>query len=117
MVTVRRWDRTGRIHWAIIAFLGGFVVLMLGLLVWFIVPGMQVLGDSDAPQGNRAGLSAVASLLLAVLLVTLFVGLLLTFRVRRFFFGDPQPRQRTGYADAWAESGRRLKTHDDPDDD
>ena len=115
MVTPHR-DRTGRFHWAVIAFLGGVVVLMLGLLAWFIVPGMQVLSSPDATETDRAGISALAALLLAVLLVILFVGLLLTFRVRRFFFGDSQPRQRTRYTDAWEESAKRLKPQDDPGD-
>lgn len=101
-------DRTRRFHWAMIAFLGGFVVVMLLVLAWFITPGLAVLGDPDATDGDRMRIAAVAALLLAVLLVMLFVGLLLTFRVRRYFFGDPRPHETTRYSDAWAESANRL---------
>lgn len=116
MVNPRLPGRTsrvfGRIHWAILAFLGGFVVLILLLLAWFIAPGMAVLGDPGTTDDDRARIAAIAALLLAVLLVILFVGLLLTFRVRRYIIGDPQPRGRTRHTDAWAESARRLRSRD-----
>ena len=45
-----------------------------------------------------------------MVLFVLFAGLLLSFRVGRFFFPrpTPAPRRRTEYVDAWVESGRRM---------
>ncbi len=108
--------RTGSIHWAIIAFLAGFVVLILLLLMWFITPGMAVVGDPEATDTDRARIAALAALLLAVVLVMLFVGLILTFRVRRYFFDPSKPRQTTRYTDAWAESARRYQAQEDASD-
>jgi hypothetical protein len=49
-------------------------------------------------------------LVLAIVLFILLVGLLLTFKIGRFFRARPvSPRKATKYVDAWEESGRRLK--------
>jgi len=44
----------------------------------------------------------------------LFVGLMMTFRIGRFFFPRPgnSARVKTTYVDAWTEAGRRLDTGD-----
>jgi hypothetical protein len=53
---------------------------------------------------------------MAVILFILCVGILIVFRVRRFFF--PQPSsvpQKTQYVDAWAEAGKRATAGPAPD--
>ena len=88
-----------------IAFLLGFAVLITVVARYFLLPGMQAARDASAVE--RRQLSATAWLLLVVLLVVVIIGILLTFRIRRFFL----PRASHGptkYVDAWAESARRL---------
>lgn len=101
--------RSGRIYWATLAFLIGFAVLIYVVSDWYLLPAL------DAAQGattaEKRQLSAYSRLLLAIVLVILICGILLTFRFGRFFF----PRQRdarrpTKYVDAWAESGKRMQT-------
>ncbi len=54
-------------------------------------------------------LKAEAMLLLSILLVMLLSGLVLTFKVHRFFLPKPRaPKVQTKYVDAWAEAGRRI---------
>ncbi len=48
--------------------------------------------------------------MLTILLVMLFCGLVLMFKVHRFFLPRPKtPRTQTKYVDAWAEAGKRAK--------
>jgi hypothetical protein len=71
-----------------------------------------------AASADRAKLRAYASLLLAIILIVLICGLLLTVRIGRFFFPRPAaPRTRTKYVDAWSESAKRMETPPDDDDD
>ena len=66
------------------------------------------------PQ-QRKLLSAHALLLMAFVLFILLAGLILTFRVHRFFLPRRRPKPKpTIYPDAWAESARRIQV--DPDD-
>jgi hypothetical protein len=65
-----------------------------------------------ADTTEKKTLAAHARLLLAVVLVILVCGILLTFRFGRFFL--PRQRQgeshaRTQYSDAWAESAKRVR--------
>ena len=91
-----------------IAFLMGSAVLIIFVSRYYLYPAMQAAGN--ASPKDRKLLSAHASLLLALLLFMLLVGLILTFKVGQFF--QPRKRQRqkpTNYPDAWSESARRLE--------
>lgn len=98
----------GAIHWAILAFLLGFSVLLVILIWYYLIPAGEAA--KAASQADKAKLRAVSTLLLAVVLFILFVGLLLIFRAGRFFFPKPlAKRGKTEYVDVWAESGKRLQ--------
>lgn len=102
----------GAIHWAILAFLLGFSLLLVVLIWYYLIPAGEAARDASPP--DKAKLRAVSTLLLAVVLFVLFVGLILTFRVGRFFFPRPHPGTgkpvKTQYVDAWAESAKRMPT-------
>ena len=105
-------QRLRRAMWASLWYLLAFAVLILGLVVWFLIPAGQAA--RDATPGERQQLSAWAMLLLALVLLIVFVGIVLTFRVSRYFFprarlGHEAQRSRTQYVDAWAESARRVR--------
>ena len=54
-------------------------------------------------------------LLRRMFLVDFWKGLLLTFRISRFFFPRPTaPRTHTKVVDAWTEAGQRLEEESDP---
>ena len=94
--------------WATFFFLLAFAVLIVVIARWFLIPAMQAANQADA--GQRQHLSAYSLLLLAVTLLILICGLVLTFRVSRFFFPSQSPdRTKTKHVDAWAESARRFK--------
>lgn len=105
--------RFRRSLWATIAFLVGFGLLITIVARYFLVPGMEAARDASAPEKRQ--LSAAAMLLLAVVMVIVVVGILVAFRVRRFFLprGAPTP---TKYVDAWAESARRLEVEPEQQD-
>ena len=110
MPAIARHSRAGRAHWAVLAFMVGFAVLILGVSYSYLLPAMDAaLGATDT---EKRRLAAYSRLLLAVILFLLFVGLWMTFRVGRFFFprGQSGQRVRTKYVDAWAESARRMET-------
>jgi len=93
-------------------YLAGFAVLLLVELHFFIEPAIRASHGSD-PLGKQK-LQAVAWLMFSILLFYLIAGLMLVFRVGRFFF----PRQdlagqrvRTQQMDIWAEAGKRLKVN------
>lgn len=91
-------------------FLAGFAGLISLLSRYFLIPALLAANDATAAQKRQ--LSAVATLLLAVVLFILGVGLMLVFRVRRFFFPrstGSESRQHTSCVDAWSESARRMK--------
>lgn len=99
--------RPARIHWATLAFLFGFSVLIVFICYYYLFPAMEAARQAT-PQERRT-LSVHATLLLAVVLVILLAGIILTFRIGRFFFPGPvAKREQTKYTDAWAEAGRRL---------
>ena len=101
--------RPGRIYWPTLAFLVGFAVLIYVVSDWYLLPAFDAARDANA--GEKKTLAAHARLLLAVVLVILVCGILLTFRFGRFFLprqGDA--RRPTQYVDAWAESGKRMPT-------
>ena len=96
----------------VLAFMAGFGALVVFVCYDYLMPAMEAAGQA-APRERRL-LSAHSRLLLALLLFILLVGLILTFRVGRFFI--PRRRQRpkpTVYPDAWAESARRVQVDDE----
>jgi len=106
-------SRQGRTSFAVLAFLLVFAILLIGVSEFYLIPAIGAA--KDATPSDKAKLVAVSRLLLALVLFILFVGLLLTFRVGRFFFPrSSSPRTQTRYINAWEEAGRRLEEQDDP---
>lgn len=92
----------------VIAFLLGFGALVIFVSYFYLFPALEAK-QTATPQEKKV-LAAHSLLLLAVLLFILLSGLILTFRIGRFF----QPRRHkrakpTVYPDAWAESARRVQ--------
>jgi len=91
-------------------------LLLLFVSYYYLFPAIEA--TRDATRQQRRVLGASATLVLAVILFSLLIGLLITFRIGRFF--RPRQTQRpkpTQYPDAWAESGKRLncpKKKNDP---
>jgi hypothetical protein len=95
--------------WAMVVYLAGFSALISVVSHYFLIPA--ILAAHDATPAEKRLLSGSAALLMAVLLFILCVGILIVFRVRRFFF--PQPTSapsKTQYVDSWAEAGKRANT-------
>jgi hypothetical protein len=108
--------RPARSLWAMIAFLAGFTILITVLAHYFLIPAMEAAQGATPAQKRQ--LSAYSTLLLAVVLFVLGVGLVLVFRIRRFFFPRATSApQKTEYVDAWSESARRLEKRPRMDDD
>ena len=104
-----RSARAGRTYVAVIVYFVAFALLVFALVKWYLLPGLRAAQYADAK--GREGLAANALLVLIVVLFALLAGLVLTFRVSRFFFPRPTPpRRQTQYTDAWAESAKRLQT-------
>jgi len=102
--------RGGRAIWAVVVFLAGFAALISLLSRYFLIPALLAANDATAVEKRQ--LSALATLLLAVVLFILGVGLMLVLRVRRFFFPrstGSESRQQTTHVDAWTESAKRMK--------
>ena len=98
----------GRTYWAVLAFLIGFAILLVGVCSYYLVPAMDA-AQHATPKEKRT-LMAVSRLMLFVVLFVVFAGLLLTFRVGRFFFPRKSaPRTHTDYVDAWSEAGKRMQ--------
>jgi hypothetical protein len=90
-----------------IAFLALFVVLLVVVSHWYLLPALDDFNHADARGRRLLGLHAL--LLLSLLLVILILFLVILFRVSRYFFPGPsRPRTRTKYVDAWAEAGKRM---------
>jgi type II secretory pathway component PulF len=97
-----------RAIWTMVAFLLGFVVLLVFVSRHYLMPALEAYSNAD-PDGRRQ-LAAVSALMLAILLITIIIGLLLTFRVRRFFKVETRARaEPTKYMDAWKEAGKRVE--------
>jgi hypothetical protein len=110
----RLLSRPGVGYGRVLAFLGGFAVLFIFVSRYYLIPATEAFGQ--ASPGERRVLAAHSRLLLAIILVILLAGLILTFRVGRFFFPRPrQPAKPTRYPDAYAEAARRIKVEDDDD--
>ena len=107
--------RAARTYWAVLLFLVGFGALIAFVSFYYLLPAMDAALGATPRQ--RRGLAAYSSLLLALVLFILFVGLMMTFRFGRFFFPrSAPPPAKTKYVDAWAESGKRMSVPDDVDD-
>ncbi len=102
--------RTGRTVWAVLGFLLLFAGLLLLVSHLYLLPALHAFADPHLSVRAKKKLSADALLLMVLLLTILLCGLLLTFRIGRFFFPGPnQKRSQTKYVDAWAEAGRRAE--------
>ena len=101
--------RPARTYWAVLVYLVAFAVLLVVVMKWYLIPALQAA--QHAQPEDRKRLAATALLVMVVVLFVLGAGLVLTFRVGRFFFPRPvAPRKRTEYVDAWAESAKRMQT-------
>lgn len=99
--------------WPAIAFLVAAGVLIVFVSHYYLLPAMSAATDADS--AGRKSIASYSMLLLAVILVILFSGMILTFRVGRMFLPrKSEPRTRTKYVDAWAESAKRLDTPPEP---
>jgi hypothetical protein len=106
--------RPGRSPIAVLIYLVGFVALLVFVSWYYLFPALAATRGADPLQ--RKLLSAHAAMILALVLFILMAGLLMTFRISRFFRPRQAPRGKpTEYPDAWAESARRLKIPDDPE--
>jgi hypothetical protein len=111
-----RSRRRGRTLAAVIAYLIGFTILLFLVLHFFFVPAAKVATVASRLQRKR--LAALSWLMLTVLLFYLLAGLMLVFRIGRFFFPPPGPgerRTRTPHVDIWAEAGKRFGEKSDKD--
>ena len=105
---------SGRSIWAAVAFLFAFAVLLIVVCHYYLFPALEAL--KRATPADKAKLRAWSALVLAIVLIILISGLVLTFRVGRFFFPRPtDPRVRTKHVDAWAEAGKRMDASDADD--
>lgn len=103
-------NRSGRTYWAILVFLIGFTILLVGVCSYYLIPAMDAATSTGITPKEKRQLMAVSRLMLAVVLFVVFAGLLLTFRVGRFFLPRKSgPRTQTNYVDAWAEAGKRMQ--------
>ena len=94
--------------WPAVCFLAFFAVLIVFVSHYYLLPAMEA--KQAATQPAQSLLRAQAALLLSLLLVMLLCGLVLTFKVHRFFLPRKwTPGVRTKYVDAWAEAGKRAE--------
>ena len=99
--------RIWRAPWALILFLLGFFALLIIVSRYYLIPAFTVLPGASPVE--RKWLSAASMLLMSVVLFTIIVGLVLVFRIRRYFVPPPRVRTKTQYVDAWAESAKRME--------
>ena len=100
--------RVGR-TWLPLLFLAGFGVALAVLSHVYLLPALREAQVASPKERER--LAGGALLVLVVVMFVLVAGLLLTFRIGRFFFPRDVPRRKpTEYVDAWAESAKRMPT-------
>lgn len=108
--------RAGRTTWAVLLFFVGFAALIALVSSYYLLPAMEAALDAEPDQ--RRGLAAYSRLLLALVLFILLIGLMMTFRIGRFFFPrSTPPPGKTKYVDAWAESGKRMSISEEGEND
>ena len=90
-------------------FLAIFAAVLVVVSNSYLIPALGAY--KEATPSERKHLSALALLILAVVLFVLFAALVLVFRIGRFFIPRTLPRRvkPTVYVDAWAEAGRRMQ--------
>src|SRR5437867_830588 len=86
-------SRLRRALWATAAFLLGFAALLAVVVNYFLIPAMQDARNAD-PAGKRQ-LSAYSTLLLAVVLFIIGVGLFMIFASTDFSFQEQLDRAPT----------------------
>jgi hypothetical protein len=107
-----RGFRRGNSLIPVIIYLAAFVVLLILVSNYYLLPALKASQTPD-PEGRKI-LSAHAAMVMALLLVVLLLGLLMAFRIGRFFRPRPStPRKPTVYVDAWKESGKRMQVPKD----
>lgn len=112
--TFHRSQRSGRSILAVLVFLSLFCALLALVVLFYVNPMLEHAShlDKNIPEQlqKRHAIAANAMLVLMLLLTLLVIGLLMTFRISRFFFPPPTlPRTRTKVIDAWAEAGKRME--------
>src|SRR4051812_8804195 len=107
--------RLPRIPWGVIIFMLAFAALIAIVSRYYLIPAM--LAAKDATVREKRWLMATSRLLMVVILFVIGAGIVLTFRVGRFFFPrySRPARTRTQYVDAWAESAKRVQVPDEPE--
>ena len=104
-------SRRGRTYWAVIVFLLGCGILIGGVASYYLIPAMEAAHSKGVTTVEKRSLMAYSRLMLVVVLFVVFSGLVLTFRIGRFFFPRKStPRVQTKYVDAWQEAGKRMET-------
>ena len=107
-----RRRRPAHSQWAVLVFLSAFTLGLIALAYYYLLPALEAFIRAKE-QGDKTGtkaISATGALLLSIILLILLVGVLLTFRIGRFFFPRKvEPRVKTKYVDAWAESAKRME--------
>src|SRR4051794_8134846 len=101
--------RPGRTLAAVVVYLVLFGLVVAAVSWFYLLPTLNKAHLASPQEKKR--LAGQALLVMIVVLFVLLAGLVLTFRVGRFFFPRPvAPRRKTEYVDAWAESAKRMKT-------
>lgn len=100
--------RSRGVSWAPVLFLLSFLVA-IGVIAFFYMEPLLKLANEGTPE-QRKRLAAYGALALAVLILVLLVGLVLTLRFgRRLAELSPKHPKPTVYPDAWSESAKRVK--------
>lgn len=97
------------VSWAPVLFLLSFLAAVGVIAFFYLEPLLKLANEGTTEQKRR--LAAYGTLAMAVLILVLLVGLVLTMRVgRRLAALSPKRPSPTVYPDAWSESAKRLKT-------
>ena len=108
--------RPARTILAVIIYLVGFGVLLLVVSKFYLIPA--IIAKQGATPLQKKALAASSLLVMAVFLFVLLMGLLIAFRVGRFFFPQKrEPMKPTQYVDAWKEAGRRMQVPEEENQD
>jgi uncharacterized membrane protein len=108
--------RRGRTVLAVVIYLACFTGLLAVVSHYYLIPALKIAAH-DATREQKRVMAASAWLIMSVVLFVSLMGLLMTFRIGRFFFPRRRdPAKPTQYVDAWKEAGRRLKVPTEGDD-
>jgi len=107
--------RPARTIIAVVVYLVSFGLLLLLVSKAYLIPAL--VAKQGATAEHKKVLQAYSLLVMAVLLFVLLMGLLITFRIGRFFFPRRRdPMKPTQYVDAWKEAGRRMQVPEENED-